>query len=123
MRRGYLPVDDPGSLMVIVQAPQGASLAFTQDICAKVEESVSHIPEVTGAFTVVGFSFTGNASNRAMVFLNLADFKDRKGSGHSGPAVVEKMRAQVAGIPGGLGVPVNTPSGAGWGQVRRFNVD
>jgi HAE1 family hydrophobic/amphiphilic exporter-1 len=121
--QGFIPEDDQGYLMVIVQAPQGASLAYTQDICAKVEESVSHIPEVTGAFTVVGFSFTGNASNRGMVFLNLADFKDRKGSGHSGPAVVEKMRAQLAAIPGGLVIPFNPPSVQGLGQFGGFTFE
>jgi HAE1 family hydrophobic/amphiphilic exporter-1 len=88
-----------------------------------VEESVSHIPEVTGAFTVVGFSFTGNASNRAMVFLNLADFKDRKGNEHSGPAVVEKMRAQLAAIPGGLVIPFNPPSVQGLGQFGGFTFE
>jgi HAE1 family hydrophobic/amphiphilic exporter-1 len=121
--QGFIPEDDQGYVMVIVQAPQGASLAYTQEICAKVEESVSHIPEVTGAFTVVGFSFTGNASNRAMVFLNLADFKDRKGSGHSGPAVVEKMRAQLAAIPGGLVIPFNPPSVQGLGQFGGFTFE
>ncbi|HET6933081.1 MAG TPA: multidrug efflux RND transporter permease subunit [Candidatus Acidoferrum sp.] len=121
--RGFIPEDDQGYLMVIVQAPQGASLAYTQEICAKVEESVSHIPEVTGAFTIVGFSFTGNASNRGMVFLNLADFKDRKGSQHSGPAVVEKMRAQLAAIPGGLVIPFNPPSVQGLGQFGGFTFE
>jgi HAE1 family hydrophobic/amphiphilic exporter-1 len=121
--KGFIPEDDQGYLMVIVQAPQGASLAYTQELCAKVEESVSHIPEVTGAFTVVGFSFTGNASNRGMVFLNLADFKDRKGSEHSGPAVVEKMRAQLAAIPGGLVIPFNPPSVQGLGQFGGFTFE
>ena len=121
--QGFIPEDDQGYVMVIVQAPQGASLAYTQDICAKVEESVSHIPEVTGAFTVVGFSFTGNASNRGMVFLNLADFKDRKGNGHTGPAVVEKMRAQLAGISGGLVIPFNPPSVQGLGQFGGFTFE
>jgi HAE1 family hydrophobic/amphiphilic exporter-1 len=121
--QGFIPEDDQGYLMVIVQAPQGASLAYTQDICAKVEESVSHIPEVTGAFTIVGFSFTGNASNRGMVFLNLADFKDRKGSEHSGPAVVEKMRAQLSAIPGGLVIPFNPPSVQGLGQFGGFTFE
>ncbi|HEV2103307.1 MAG TPA: multidrug efflux RND transporter permease subunit [Candidatus Acidoferrum sp.] len=121
--QGFIPEDDQGYLMVIVQAPQGASLAYTQEICAKVEESVSHIPEVTGAFTVVGFSFTGNASNRGMVFLNLADFKDRKGKAHSGPAVAERMRAQLAAIPGGLVIPFNPPSVQGLGQFGGFTFE
>ena len=121
--QGFIPEDDQGYLMIIVQTPQGASLSYTQDVCAKVEESVSHIPEVTGAFTVVGFSFGGNASNRAMIFLNLADFKDRKGNEHSGPAVVEKMRAQLAAIPGGLVIPFNPPSVQGLGQFGGFTFE
>jgi HAE1 family hydrophobic/amphiphilic exporter-1 len=120
---GFIPDDDQGYLIIAVQTPQGASLSFTQDVCAKVEESVSHIPEITGAFTVVGFSFGGNASNRAMIFLNLADVKDRPGKEHTGPAVVEKMRAQLAAIPGGLIIPFNPPAVQGLGQFGGFTFE
>jgi HAE1 family hydrophobic/amphiphilic exporter-1 len=58
-----------------------------------------------------------------MVFLNLADFKDRKGNEHSGPAVVEKMRAQLAAIPGGLVIPFNPPSVQGLGQFGGFTFE
>src|SRR5258707_1290032 len=114
--QGFIPEDDQGYLIVAVQTPQGASLAFTQDVCAKVEKAVSHFPEITGAFTVVGFSFSGNASNRGMVFLNLANFKDRKGPGHRGPDVVEKLRGPLAAIPGGLVIPFSPPAVEGMGQ-------
>jgi hydrophobic/amphiphilic exporter-1 (mainly G- bacteria), HAE1 family len=118
--QGFIPEDDQGYLIVIVQAPQGASLSYTQDICAKVEETVSHVPEVTGAFTIVGFSFSGAASNRAMIFLNLADFKDRKGAGHSGPAIVARIRGQLMATPGGLVIPFNPPAVQGLGQFGGF---
>jgi hydrophobic/amphiphilic exporter-1 (mainly G- bacteria), HAE1 family len=121
--QGFIPEDDQGYLIVAVQTPQGASLAFTQDVCAKVEEAVSHFPEITGAFTVVGFSFSGNASNRGMVFLNLADFKDRKGPGHRGPDVVEKLRGPLAAIPGGLVIPFSPPAVEGLGQFGGFTFE
>src|SRR5579864_8426148 len=44
--QGFIPEDDQGYLIVAVQTPQGASLSFTQDVCAKVEEAVSHFPEI-----------------------------------------------------------------------------
>ena len=59
--RAFIPDDDQGYIMFIVQSPQGASLTYTRDICAKVEETLSHVPEITGAFSIAGFSFTGNA--------------------------------------------------------------
>jgi len=121
--QGFIPEDDQGYLIVAVQTPQGASLAFTQDVCAKVEKAVSHFPEITGAFTVVGFSFSGNASNRGMVFLNLADFKDRKGPGHRGPDVVEKLRGPLAAIPGGLVIPFSPPAVEGLGQFGGFTFE
>jgi HAE1 family hydrophobic/amphiphilic exporter-1 len=118
--QGFIPEDDQGYLIVVVQTPQGASLSYTEAVCAKVEQAVSHVPEVTGAFSVVGFSFTGSASNRAMVFLNLAEFKDRKGKEHSGPAVVEKMRGSLMAIPGGLVIPFNPPAVQGLGAFGGF---
>jgi len=121
--QGFIPEDDQGYLIVAVQTPQGASLAFTQDVCAKVEKAVSHFPEITGAFTVVGFSFSGNASNRGMVFLNLANFKDRKGPGHRGPDVVEKLRGPLAAIPGGLVIPFSPPAVEGLGQFGGFTFE
>jgi len=118
--QGFIPEDDQGYLMVIVETPQGASLSYTKDVCAKVEQTVSHVPEVTGAFTIVGFSFSGSASNRAMIFLNLAPFADRKGNAHSGPAIVARIRNQLLAIPGGLVVPFNPPSVQGLGQFGGF---
>jgi hydrophobic/amphiphilic exporter-1 (mainly G- bacteria), HAE1 family len=121
--QGFIPEDDQGYLIVAVQTPQGASLAFTQEVCAKVEKAVSHFPEITGAFTVVGFSFSGNASNRGMVFLNLADFKNRKGPGHRGPDVVEKLRGPLGAIPGGLVIPFSPPAVEGLGQFGGFTFE
>jgi HAE1 family hydrophobic/amphiphilic exporter-1 len=118
--QGFIPEEDQGYLMIAVQTPQGASLTYTRDVCAKVEEVVSHVPEINGAFTIVGFGFSGNASNRAIIFLNLKEFRDRKGKEHSGSAVVERLRGPLAGIPGGLVVPFNPPAVQGLGQFGGF---
>src|SRR5260370_18440706 len=74
-------------------------------------------------FTVVGFSFSGDGWNRGSVFLNLADFKDRKGPGHRGPDVVEKLRGPLAAIPGGLVIPFSPPAVQGLGQFGGFTFE
>jgi len=119
--QGFIPEEDQGYLMIAVQTPQGASLTYTKDICAKVEEVVSHVPEIDGVFTIVGFGFSGNASNRAIIFLNLREFSERKGKEHSGAVVVEKIRGPLMGIPGGLVVPFNPPAVQGLGQFGGFS--
>jgi HAE1 family hydrophobic/amphiphilic exporter-1 len=121
--QGFIPEDDQGYLMVIVQAPQGASLDYTQGICTRVEEVVSHIPDISGAFTVVGFSFSGSAPNRAIVFLNLRDFSERRGKEHSGAAIVEKMREPLGGIQGGFAIPFSPPAVQGLGQFGGFTFE
>jgi HAE1 family hydrophobic/amphiphilic exporter-1 len=121
--RAFIPEDDQGYIMFIVQSPQGASLTYTRDICAKVEEQLSHVPEITGAFSIAGFSFTGNAPNRGMIFANLQEFDQRKGEEHSAAAVIQRLRKQLAGIPGALVAPFNPPAVQGLGQFGGFQFE
>jgi HAE1 family hydrophobic/amphiphilic exporter-1 len=121
--RAFIPEDDQGYIMFIVQSPQGASLTYTRDICAKVEEQLSHVPEITGAFSIAGFSFTGNAPNRGMIFANLQEFSQRKGEEHSAAAVIGRLRGQLAGIPGALVAPFNPPAVQGLGQFGGFQFE
>jgi HAE1 family hydrophobic/amphiphilic exporter-1 len=121
--RAFIPDDDQGYIMFIVQSPQGASLTYTRDICAKVEEALSHVPEITGAFSIAGFSFTGNAPNRGMIFANLQGFAERKGKEHSSAAVIQRLRGQLMGIPGALVVPFNPPAVQGLGQFGGFQFE
>ena len=121
--RAFIPDDDQGYIMFIVQSPQGASLTYTRDICAKVEETLSHVPEITGAFSIAGFSFTGNAPNKGMIFANLKGFEKRKGKEHSSSAVIQRLRGQLMGVPGALVVPFNPPAVQGLGQFGGFQFE
>jgi HAE1 family hydrophobic/amphiphilic exporter-1 len=121
--RAFIPEDDQGYLMFIVQAPQGASLTYTRDVCEKVETVLKKVPEITGVFSVTGFSFAGNAPNRAMVFANLDGFDKRKGEQHSATAIIERLRPQMFGIPGGLVIPFNPPAVQGLGNFGGFQFE
>jgi len=121
--RAFIPDDDQGYIMFVVQSPQGASLTYTRDICAQVEETLSHVPEITGAFSVAGFSFSGNAPNRGMIFANLKGFDERKGKEHSSSAVIQRLRGRLMGIQGALVVPFNPPAVQGLGQFGGFQFE
>ena len=70
--------------MILVQAPQGASLAYTTHIEAEVSALLNQDKQdFLGSFAVGGFSFSGNAPNYGMMFCALTPWDQRKGKGHS----------------------------------------
>ena len=120
--QGFLPEDDQGYLMVAVQTPQGASLQYTRDVCAKAEEVLYHVPEIDGAFTVVGFGFSGNAPNKAIIFVNLKAFRERKGKEHTSFAVLNKVRGPLLGDSGRNHRALQSARGARPGNLRRIRL-
>jgi hydrophobic/amphiphilic exporter-1 (mainly G- bacteria), HAE1 family len=121
--RAFIPEDDQGYLMFIVQAPQGASLSYTRDICRKAEEVISRNPEINGIFTIVGFSFSGAASNQAILFANLRPFEERKGDAHSAATIIQRLRGKLSAVSGALVVPFNPPAVQGLGQFGGFQFE
>src|SRR5258707_5438830 len=114
--RAFIPEDDQGYLMFIVQAPQGASLTYTRDVCGKAEEVISRDPEIDGVFTVVGFGAAGSASNQAILYSNLRPFENRKGTVHSAAATIGRLRGSLSAVSGAIVVPFNPPAVFGCGQ-------
>ncbi len=121
--RAFIPEDDQGYLMFIVQAPQGASLTYTRDMCGKAEEVISRDPEIDGVFTIVGFGAAGSASNQAMLYANLRPFEDRKGPVHSASATIERLRGSLSAVSGAIVVPFNPPAVFGLGQFGGFQFE
>jgi HAE1 family hydrophobic/amphiphilic exporter-1 len=121
--RAFIPEDDQGYIIVAVQAPQGASLQYTTEICGKVEAALAQMPEIAGAFALPGFSQFGAAPNRAVVFSNLKPFAERKGEEHSAAGVIGRLRPLLFGIPGALVIPFNPPAVQGLGQFGGFQFE
>jgi len=118
--KGFIPQEDAGYFIVAVQAPEGASLEYTTNICGQVEAAASKIPEIEGAFSVAGFSFSGNAPNRALVFLPLKDFAQRSGEEHSSDSIINRLRPPLSAISGAVVVPFPPPAVQGLGQFGGF---
>ncbi len=121
--RGFIPEDDQGYMIILVQAPQGASLDYTRDLASQAEAILANVPEIRGAFTVVGYGNAGTAPNRAMIFADLKDWDERRGREHSSFAVIERIRPQMMGLPGGLVVPFNPPAVEGASELGGFTFE
>ena len=119
----FVPQEDQGFLMVIIQAPQGASLAYTTHIEAEVSAVLNQDKDVAGSFAVGGFSFSGNAPNFGMMFCSLAPYDQRRGPGHSAEAIVSRLMPKFFMIPGALIIPMQPPAISGVGTFGGFQFE
>jgi len=105
----FVPAEDEGYFITIVQAPSGASIEYTTNIMKQAEEIYGKQPEIAGVFSVAGFSFSGAASNGGLMFTRLKPFDEREGEGHSLASVINRVRMPLLGIPGALVIPTAPP--------------
>src|SRR5262249_29791555 len=73
----FVPAEDEGYFMVLVQAPAGASLEYSNNIAKQAEKIIMGDPDVAAAFSVMGFSFSGAAPNNGMLFAPLKPYEER----------------------------------------------
>jgi HAE1 family hydrophobic/amphiphilic exporter-1 len=76
--QGFLPDEDLGYFITLVQAPEGTSLEGEQRIAQKAEQIIAAQPEVQHIFDVGGFGFSGSAPNRGIMFSLMKPWSDRK---------------------------------------------
>ena len=116
----FVPDEDQGYLIALVQTPEGASLEYTTKITAKAAAILGNNHDITGVFAVPGFSFTGAAPNRAMIFANLRPIDERKGNTHSAAAILNSLRGPLMSIPDALVIPLQPPAIQGLGNFGGF---
>ena len=119
----FVPQEDQGFVMILVQAPQGASLAYTTHIESEVSALLNQDKDFLGSFAVGGFSFSGNAPNYGMMFCALAPWDQRKGKGHSAAEIVTNLGPKLFMIPGALIFPVEPPAIQGLGTFGGFQFE
>ena len=78
---GFLPNEDQGFALSIIQLPPGATMERTLRTVETYEGFVTKQPEVENVVTVAGFSFAGQGQNMGMSFVTLKDWAERGGKG------------------------------------------
>jgi hydrophobic/amphiphilic exporter-1 (mainly G- bacteria), HAE1 family len=121
---GFIPQEDQSFLMGIVQAPPGSSLAYTQALADKAQAIIYSNKDVQGAFTIIGFSFAGNASNAGMMFISTKPAAERRGKGHSAADIVADLSPKLGSLmfqpDGGMVFVIQPPAVNGVGSYGGF---
>lgn len=85
----FLPEEDQGIMVTLVQLPPGSSLDETQAVLDKVSNYYDTQEEnnVESVFTIAGFSFSGQGQNMGLAFVRLSDWDGRVGEENTAQAV------------------------------------
>ncbi|WP_448096929.1 multidrug efflux RND transporter permease subunit [Luteibacter yeojuensis] len=73
----FVPDEDQGYALAIVQLPPGSSLARTEKVMGDMRGILLKDAAVDGIFQISGFSFVGQGENVGMTFIRLKDWGDR----------------------------------------------
>src|SRR5438093_3387074 len=106
--------------MVLVQAPEGASLEYTRKVGEQANAILRKAPEMDTVFAITGFSFAGTAPNRGLVFFGLKPYSERRGADHSAQTVIGRLRGQLFGITDAMVLPFLPPPVEGLGTFGGF---
>lgn len=121
----FLPEEDQGVFLTMIQLPSGA----TQERTQKVLDQVTHYylnnekANVESVFTVNGFSFSGQGQNSGMAFVSLKPWEERSGEENSVEAVIARATRAFSQIRDGLMFPFNMPAIVELGTATGFDFE
>ncbi|MGE0446536.1 MAG: efflux RND transporter permease subunit [Vicinamibacterales bacterium] len=121
--RAFLPEEDAGYFITLVQAPAGASLEYTTNVLTEVERVMAAQPEVETVFSIAGFSFAGSAPNAGLVFTLLKPFEEREEAARRIQQLIPRIRGPLFGIQSALVIPFAPPSIQGLGNFGGFSIE
>jgi hydrophobe/amphiphile efflux-1 (HAE1) family protein len=121
---GFIPQQDQGYLINIIQLPPGSSLARTDEVTRRVTKLVLDTPGVAHAVPIVGLdgtTFTTSPSS-AVIFSPLDPFAARAEKGLSAQAIIASLNQKFVGIQDGLLISVSPPPVRGIGTTGGFKM-
>ena len=93
----FLPEEDQGYVIAVVQAPPGATRERTQLAVEEAEDFFMVQPQVRQVISVLGFSFFGTGQNAAIIFVPLKPWDERGGKENSATALAGRSMGALGG--------------------------
>ncbi|URD53406.1 efflux RND transporter permease subunit (plasmid) [Chroococcidiopsis sp. CCNUC1] len=118
--QAFLPDEDQGYFINLIQGPDGTSLNYTSQVIEQAETILLQNPEVAGTFALGGFGFTGNTANQGLILTPLKPWGDRQQSYQSAQAAIAQVQKPLASILEATVLPVNPPAIQGLGSIGGF---
>ncbi|PTV94758.1 multidrug efflux pump [Rhodobacter aestuarii] len=121
----FIPTEDQGVLMTIIQLDDGATTQQTRAVLDRVNDYLlnTEADGVESTFASLGFGFGGSGQNRAMVFVKLKDFDARAGDATlTASAIAGRANAAYSSIRAGRVFVMQPPAIRGLGNTGGFSL-
>ncbi|MEJ2390708.1 MAG: multidrug efflux RND transporter permease subunit [Gammaproteobacteria bacterium] len=117
----FLPQEDQGYCLAIVQLPAGATIARTGKVLRQMEKIMLKNPAVDKVLDVAGFSFVGQGENVGLGFIRLKNWSQRTRASEHADAVIQWANGALQQIKGARIFVVNLPTVRGLGRFGGFD--
>ena len=118
----FLPAEDQGVILTVIQAPPGATTQRTTEAIEQVEAYYAAQPQVAAVSLVRGFSFFGQGQANAMAFVALRPWDERPGDDNGAIAMIGKAMRAMGSIKQAIVYPLNPPAISGLGVSSGFTL-
>ncbi|WP_298815337.1 efflux RND transporter permease subunit [uncultured Sphingomonas sp.] len=121
---GFLPEEDQGVMIALVQGPPGATTERTQKGLDLVRDHFlsKESGAIRGVYTINGFSFAGTGQNSGIAFIPMKEWKDRPGAENRAQAVVGRAMAVLGRYADGMIFAVIPPAVQELGNASGFDL-
>ena len=119
----FLPDEDQGFIMTMVQLPPGATQERTLEVMKEVERHYLQDEKdtVKCMFSVVGFSFAGQGQNMGVAFIDFKDWSERKSPELRADAVAGRAMQAFSGIRDAMVFAFAPPAVTELGNAQGFD--
>ncbi|MBE8970422.1 efflux RND transporter permease subunit [Nostocales cyanobacterium LEGE 12452] len=119
---GFVPSEDQGIVLGIIQGPDGVALNYTDQVITKLEQILEKEPEVSNVFATSGFGFAGSGSNRGVFFAKLKPWEERSQPNQTASAILARINKEFATIPEAIITAVSPPPIQGFSTLGGFEL-
>jgi hydrophobe/amphiphile efflux-1 (HAE1) family protein len=124
MPTGFIPDQDIGYLVTVIQLPPGSSLARTDAVVREVNDIILKTPGVEHTSPVTGFDVTTStvSPNAATIFFSLPSLYGKHIPGVNAATMLAAVRKRLAGVKDAFVLVVNPPPVQGLGAAGGFKL-
>ncbi|KRE89542.1 multidrug transporter [Frateuria sp. Soil773] len=115
----FLPEEDQGYALAIIQLPPGASKQRTAAVMKQMRDVLGKDKAVEGVLQVTGFSFIGSSENAGMGFIKLTDWSKRD---VTAAEFIQRANGAMQQIRDARIFVANIPTVQGLGQFGGFDM-